>query len=754
MPGMLVARALRSHLPHARVLSIDTTRAREVPGAVILTRDDLAGTRSRFGPVFKDQPVVAIDKVRFVGDLVAVVAAEDLDSADEAISLIEVEYEALPAVFDPREALLPSAPILHDPADFVDGSGTADTIQPGVEGFEGFPDGNLCCSAHFESGDTAKGFAGADRIFEDTYSCDPIQHAHLEPHAALAYWEGPGSLVIHCSTQDPWVVRSELAYIFKVEPSAVRVIVPSVGGGYGGKLYPRIEPVVAALARKARRPVQWVLTREEVFMTLTRHGASVRLKTGVTRDGRLIARQVEVVYDGGAYAEISPRVVVQNAPVAAGPYRIPHVSVDCHAVYTNKPPAGAFRGFGVPQIVWAYESQMDDMAHALGIDPVELRRKNLYQEGDAYLTGERLDGVGVEQCLSAVAAAIPPIARSGVREGQPRQRLVRGRGLACSIKSTMTPSNSVASVRLDPDGSLQVLASGVEIGQGYTTILAQVAADALGVSLERVRVLKPDTDVTPFDHGTKSSRLTFTVGEAVRRATIDIRGQLLDMAADKLEVARDDLVIEHDQIRVRGTNVVLGIPDAFKARFGLPVGNLYGDAVVQTTGGLAHGTYRGKDSAFWMWSAAAVEVEVDTQTGKWRLVRIASAVDVGRAINPVQCHLQNEGAATMGIGAALMEGLVHDGGQPLNSSFVSYPVPSMEDVPQDFQSVLVEAPHPDGPYGAKGVGESGLLAVAPAIGNALADALPGVRLRNLPMRPADVFAALSGAATQPGEAPR
>ena len=315
-PGMLVCRALRSHLPHAVVRRVDVSKLAEMPDVVVLTRDDLGGCNPYFGPVFRDQAIVAIDKVRYVGDVVAVVAAPDVETAEEAVSLIEVEYEPLPAVLDVNQALEPGAPVLHE----GQGSGVAeDTIQPGVEEFAEFPKGNLCYTAHFEAGSVEEGFAAADQIFEDTYSCAPIQHAHLEPHTATAYWEGPQRLVVVSSTQDPWVVRSELAQIFNLPGSSVRVRATAVGGGYGGKLYPHLEPVVAALARKAQRPVQWTLTREEVFLTITRHGAVVNLRTGVARDGRLVARQVRVLYDAGSYAEISPRVVAQNAPVAAGP---------------------------------------------------------------------------------------------------------------------------------------------------------------------------------------------------------------------------------------------------------------------------------------------------------------------------------------------------------------------------------------------------------------------------------------------------
>lgn len=740
VPGMLHVRAIRSLYPHARVVTIDASAAAELPGVVVLTREDL-GADPYFGPVLRDQSIVAVDKVRYVGDLVAAVAAPSPEAAEEAAELVVVEYEALPPVSDPLEALETDSPILHErlQADAVADS-RAHSIQPGLETLDSFAKGNLCGSYHFEAGDVERGFQEADRIFDDEYRVPPIQHAHLEPHTALAYWEG-SRLILHCATQDPWVVRSEMADLFGIPQHDVRVTCLYLGGGYGAKLYPRIEAVVAALARKARRPVSWTLTREEEFLTITRHAAIVQIRTGVRSDGMILAREIRIYYDGGAYAEISPRVAAQNGAVAAGPYRIPNQSVDCLVVYTCKPPAGAFRGFGVPQLAFASESQMDDIAGALGIDAVDIRRRNLYEEGDRYVTGEELFGVGVGECLSRVVESLGwNAARPGADDEA--SGTVRGMGVACSLKSTMTPSNSGASVRLDPDGSLTVLTSAVEVGQGATTVLAQIAAETLGVSVDRVFVSMPDTDTTPFDHGTKSSRVTFSVGRAVQGAALKIRRQLLELAAHALEVAEDDLDIVDGLLVVRGTDRSLDIPGVFRHTFGLPVGNLYGNEVFQTTGGLDPKTYKGKDSAFWMWGAVGAEVEVDVETGKVRVTRIASALDTGRSLNPVQCHLQNEGSVTMAMGSALLEEMVFDGGQLLNGSFTSYPIPSMADFPADFRSFLVEAPHPDGPFGAKGIGESVFPAVAPAIRNAVVRALGGVPIRSLPLRPDLVVAAM------------
>ncbi|MBI4492582.1 MAG: molybdopterin-dependent oxidoreductase, partial [Chloroflexi bacterium] len=675
----------------------------------------------------------------------------------EALDLIEVEYEPLPAVFDPLEAMRLDAPLLQDRV--------AAAMALGRRAVHLETGGNVCATYHVAQGDVNAGFAEADEVFEDTYTAPMIQQGHLEPHAATAYWEASGRLVVQSCTQTPSDVRAQLAQLFDLPHSQVRVIVPYVGGGYGAKIYLKLEPVVAALARKARRPVQWVLTREEVFLTIVRHASVVRLKTGVKRDGTLVARQAEVIFDTGAYADIGPRTMKKGGYCASGPYRIPHQDLSAYCVYTNKPSAGAFRGFGIPQVCWAYESQMDDIARRLGLDPLELRLQNLVREGDTFVTGERLVAVGVAACLQQAAEAIG--LRSAENESADlrlqsadwshsalcnlksqinrtqHSALVRGKGLACMIKSTVTPSNSAASVRMNADGSVQLLASSVEIGQGQTTALAQVVAETLGVPIDQVSVSLPDTDATPYDHGTLSSRTVFFTGNAARQAALQVRAQVLQVAARALEAAEQDLEIEDGVVRVQGApGRRLTLAQVFQARFGTAVGSFFGSYDFQTSGGLDPVTGKGKASDFWFFSAASAEVEVDVETGKVRVLNAVTSVDVGKALSPHQCALQNEGSMLTALGSALFEELVFDNGQPVNATFLDYMLPSMEDFPDSFQSPLVETPHPEGPFGAKGIGEAALGPVAPAIGNAVANALGGVRLKDLPMRPDRVLAAL------------
>jgi CO/xanthine dehydrogenase Mo-binding subunit len=736
-PRMLYAKALRSPYAHAKVLRIDAATAEKLPGVIaVVTRDDLDGLNPYFGPVVDDQPVVATERVRHVGEVVALVAGESREIAEEAVGLIEVDYEELPAVVDILEAIKTDAPVLH---------AQRKETSAGVhrEEFNFQVGGNVCSVYHVEDGDVKQGFQAADEIIENTYTLPPVQHGHIEPHAATAYWEPSGKLVLHTATQNPSGVQEQLAQIFKLPENHVRVIVPLVGGGYGGKTHARLEPALALLARKARRPVQWVLTRDEVFLTGRRYGAVVKIKTGFKRDGRILARQVEAFYEIGAYALNGPVNAKTGCYVSSGPYNIPNRSLTTYSVYTNLPPTGPFRGVGVSHVCWAYESEMDDIARRLNVDPVELRLKHLVRERDIFVTGEELTSVGVTDCLRRTAEAIGWKGKEEQAEPPKKKNLLRGKGLAVAIKSTTTPTTSSASVRLNADGSAVLLTSSVEIGQGLLTSMAQIVGEELGLPFERVTVSSPDTDLTPYDKSTSSSRTTFHMGQAAQQAARDIKNQLFDVAAKTLEARIEDLELRDGTVFVRGVpDKKISIAEIFRTRFGSTVGSMFGGYCFKTTGGLDPKTGKGKAAAFWFFSACGAEVEVDIETGKVRVLKTVTAVDAGHAIHPKQCGLQNEGSLLSGMGSALFEEMVYDNGQPINSNFLEYMLPSMEDHPEEFQSILVEIPHPDGPFGAKGVGEAALPPVAPAIGNAIANALGGVRIRDLPIKPDKLIAAL------------
>lgn len=726
-PGQIYAKALRSPYAHAKLLRIDATKAAAFPGVhAAVTREDLKDLNPWFGTGVEDQPVVVIDKTRYAGDIVAAVAAETRETAEEAAAVIEVQYEPLAAATDLIEAASQSAPIIHE--QHVDRSAG----------------GNIHGVYHASSGDIELGFSESDAVIENFYTLPSIQHGHIEPHAVTAYWEPSGKLVVYTPCQTPSPLQEQLAKIFKLSLNRVRVIVPPVGGGYGGKNHARIEPVVALLARKARRPVTWQLTREEVFLTGRRFGAVVKIKTGFKRDGRLWARKADVYYDMGAYALSGPANTKNASIIAGGPYNVPHRDYTTYAVYTNLPPAGPFRGVGASHVCWAYESDMDEIARRTGIDPLELRLKNLIQEGERFITGEAMTSVGISECLERTARAIGW--RSQQEQSNKTGVLVRGKGLAVAIKSTSTPSTSAASVRLNSDGSAVLLTSSVEIGQGAHTSLAQIVGDALGLPLERITVSYPDTDTTPYDKSTSSSRTTFHMGRAAQIAAGQIRDQLLEAGARLFEARIEDLELKELRLQVKGVpEKHLTFPQLFRIIIGDSSGSLFGHHTLHTAGGVDSKTGQDKGSSFWFYSAAGAEVEVDTETGKVRVLKLSAAVDVGKAIHPKQCELQNEGSALAGLGSALFEEMRFDGGQPINATFLDYLLPSMHDHPGEFKSLLVERPHPDGPFGAKGMGEAALPPMAPAIGNAVANALNGVRVRELPMKPEKIFSAVQAA---------
>ena len=724
-PGQLYAKALRSPYPHAKLIRIDASKAAALPGVrAVVTRDDLVGLNPYFGTGVEDQPVLVIDKARCVGDILAAVAADSKEIAEEAVLLIAVEFAQLPAATNILDAIEPDAPIVHE--------------QHVDKRFGG----NIHGVYRAASGDIEQGFKESDGVIENVYKLPPVQHGHIEPHVVTAIWEPNGKLVIHTSSQTPSPLQEQIAKIFKLPLNRVRVIVPFVGGGYGGKNHARIEPVVALLARKARRPVQWILTRDEVFLTGRRFGAVVKIKTGFKHDGRLWARKVDAWYDMGAYALSGPANTKNACIIAGGPYNIPHRDYTTYAVYTHLPPAGPYRGVGASHVCWAYESDIDDIARRCNLDPLQVRLKNLLQENDRFITGEPMISVGLSECVKRVAQSINW--QTGTEQLPRADTMVRGKGLAVAIKSTSTPSTSAVSVRLNADGSAILLTSTCDMGQGAQTALAQIVADELAVPFESVTVTFPDSDVTPYDKSTSSSRATFHMGKAAQLACAKIREELFRAGAKTLEARGEDLELRDSRLRVKGVpEKNLTYPELFKAIYGEASGSLFGSHTLRTEGGVDAVTGQGKGSSFWFYSAAGAEVEVDTETGKVRILRMTTAVDVGKAIHPLQCNLQNEGSALAGLGSALFEEMLYDRGQPINSSFLDYLLPSILDHPGEFQSVLVETPHPDGPHGAKGMGEAALPPMAPAIGNAIANALSGVRVRDLPVKPHKIVAALN-----------
>ncbi len=719
-PGMLYGKASRSPYPHARILSIDVQAARQVPGVVaIATGRDLDALG---GEAVKDMPFLAMDRVRYVGEPVAAVAALDEQTAEEAVKLIKVEYEELPAVFDPVSAAQNDAPLIHENSEGYEHIGAVKIL----------PHSNIVNFSEEKQGDVARGFAESDYVFEDTFTSHTAHHGQIEPHCAIAQWGADGKLTLWTPNDGPHRLRKDLSDALKMPLTQIRVIVPYLGGGFGGKGGLKVEPIAIALARKApRRPVRVVLSREEVFATtLVRHAVVVKIKTGVKADGTLMAREVIGYWDTGAYAEKGPTVSMQATATAAGPYRIPNIHLVGYCVYTNKAIAGAYRGYGTPQVTWAYESQMDIIAKRLNLDPVEFRLKNIVHEGDALPTGQPGHSIGMEECLWRVAAEL--------KWNEPCKP-GHGKGIAITSKNTKTPSGSAAYVAFNQDGTANVLTSTVEIGQGAKTIFAQIAAEELGIPLEKISVSQADTDTTPFDSSTTSSRSTFHMGNAVKAASADVKQQIISLAALTLGCKPEDLV-------ANGGAIDFAADPGHQIPFQSILKKCYG------AGGsvLGRGFYypaTEKDSGmwsapsvFWMYGAQGVEVEVDRETGQVRVLKLVAAHDVGKAINPATCAGQIEGGAVHGMSIALFEQVLMDQGRITNANFHDYKLATPMDMPE-VVSIIVEAPHRDGPYGAKGVGEPVLSPTAAAIANAVERAT-GIRIYDLPLTPERVFSAI------------
>jgi CO/xanthine dehydrogenase Mo-binding subunit len=742
LPGMLYGKIVRSTVAHARLRAIDTAAALAVEGVhSVITGADVRRLvpEPYYGPAFHDQPVLALDKVHHVGEPVAVVLAADPHVAEEAAALVAVDYDELPAVFDEVAATQPGAPIVHEA---LKPAGTFADLKH----LQGKRDTNIALDAQVRYGpDVEAAFASADRVYEDTFRSGQVMHVPLEPFVTVAETKTGDELTIHSATQSPSFVRMEVSRLLGWPENRIRVRAAFLGGGFGAKLYIKLEALVAVCALLARRPVKIALAMGEQFTTITKHGTTVKMKTGVRRDGTIVARKVETWWNGGAFADIGPRVTQKSGFTAAGPYDIASVHLDSYAVYTNLPPAGAFRGFGIPQLVWAYESQADIIARDLGLDPVAFRLRNVLRDGRPHATGTIMQNAKIAECVEAVAERLrwsEPFER-----GSGAQR--RGRGIAVGIKASISPTTSVAVVTVNADGSCTLATATVDMGQASDTAMAQVAAEVLGIRTEAVRVVHSDTDVTPYDMATLGSRSTYHMGHAVRLAAEDARDQLCALAAANLGVAAGDLRCIDGEMRTPDGRSMT-FRELFVARFGMQAGNVIGSGSFEppyakpdmTTGQSPNIT------PFWMVGAAGVEIAVDTETGRIRVDRLVTAGDVGRAINPAVVERQLNGAAVMALGSSIGEEMIFENGRLLNGSLADYKIPSFLDVPSELTAVLIEEPHPNAPFGAKGVGESGSFSVTPAIANALCDAT-GVRIREMPLTPERVLRALRAAAGAP-----
>jgi CO/xanthine dehydrogenase Mo-binding subunit len=708
--------AVRSPVPHGVIEAIDTEFALQSPGvlAVITGADayELLGAAMFHGESRADQPVLARDRVRYVGEPVALVVAETPDAAERAVRDVDIEIEELPFVVDQDDAGKPDAPQLHDPWA-----------------------GNDCGEWNLVLGDADAAMATAAHVHSRTYRTPSANHAAMEPHVATAHWHGD-MLEVWTGTQAPYVVRNRLATIFGVAADNVRVRADNLGGGFGSKLDIRLEAMVALAAHIAGRPARMALKRDEVFVTAARHAATVTVTTGTDRDGRFVARIIDIVYNGGAYALSTPRAIRNGMIRSPGPYHIPNLRLRAVGRYTNTVPTGPFRGAMTGQVCWAGECEIDELADELGLDPYELRRINVLRDGDQFATGEHMHEMRYEELLDTAAKAIDWYAP----QEPERDGIVRGRGLALVIKSTRTPSRSEAKVVLDADGNLVLRASSIEMGQGSHHTLTQMAAHVLHVDPADVAITVVDTDFTPFDTVTSSSRTTMAMGLAVEKAAAELRGRI-EAVYRELTGATGDLTHADKVIESAGGPAMSYRDLMLKCEHG-HVG-LVGEGSYRTPEGygvLDPETSQGLHTVSWHQGAVGVEIEVDTRTGRVRVLRAHGCSYAGRAIDHERIRKQTEGGMIFGMGQALMEEVIYDGGELGNGNFSDYQLPSILDAPTDITSTIFcdEDPH-SAPHG---VGENTVPPIAPAIGNAIF-AATGARVRELPLTAERVWKAIT-----------
>ena len=708
LPGTLWGRALRSPLPHARILHIDTSRARQVPGIhAVLTGADVRGIR--YGRRLCDVPVLAEERVRFIGERVAAVAAEDRDAAEEALALIEVEYAELPAVFEPLAALTEDAPILH----------------PEVNSYRGLPrplekPSNAFVRDTWSKGNIDEGFAQADHVIENTFTVPRQHQAYLETHSCLVWLDEQGRVQVWASCKVPYQVKEQLSVALGLPKERIRLHPVAIGGDYGGKGSPMDIPLAYFLAVHTGRPVKIVMDYVEEFTAGNpRHAAIIQLKTGVRRDGTLVAHQAKVFFDSGAYGGFKPVPTVNlgGAAKAGGPYKIPHVHIESMQVYTNTIPGGFMRAPGEPQAVFAIESHIDCIARQLGRDPVDFRLQNLLEDGDETPIGSRYQGIRAKQTLEAAVAA------AGYRT--PKAPHI-GRGVAMGERPP-AGGESHAAVTLSPDGSVLVHTSIFEPGTGTYTILRQIVAEELQLPLQSIQVQVWDTDGVPFDTGVGGSRVTRIAGQAACLAARQVAREVRMVAAELLAWPEESLTLRGAEV-IRQDTGASHPWAALLQRWGQPV---VGRGTVQDM----------SPSPVTSFTAQVAEVAVDPETGAIKLLRFTTAHDVGTVINPLDHQGQIDGAVMQGIGYALSEELAVDEGRVTSVSFGEYKIPNIQDIPA-LHTVVLESESGPGPYNARGIGENPSGAVAPAIANAVADAV-GVRIMDLPITAEKVYRALA-----------
>lgn len=708
-PNLLVGRILRSPHPHARILAVHTEAARAIRGvrAVVTGRD----FPKKYGLMIPDETVLAVDKARYIGDEVAAVAAETEEAAEEAIDAITVDYQPLPAIFDPEEAMQTNAPLVHE------------NVSK-----------NITIEYHIQRGDVQTAFAASECVIEQRFKTQMQHQGYMEPYSCVMSPEG-GRLIAWAPVQDPFTLADQLAGLFGLSATKIRVIQTYIGGAYGGKVsYQRLNYVAALLALRAGQPVRMTNKRWEEFAAgRPRIPVITDMKMGFDRDGKILAKQTRVIADNGACCGFTPGILPVLTMRHENQYRISNIHTDSYLVYTNKVPTGPFRGFGNIQMIFAIESMMDMAAQRLRIDPVEIRLRNVVHAGDLTAHGYRIQTDGLTRCLEAV--------RDRMESSRAQRKPNHGFGFSCAIHSSSNRTRpfdgTTARLRLNPDGTVHVAASDPDLGQGSRTIYAQIVASELEIPVEQLAVPLVDTDYSPFGLGTYADRLTTMGGHAVLGAARKLKEAILEESATLLGVQKEELEYQDGSVAPRGcpeqTMTLSDIAKRLLWRLGGKTLSIEYTYDPPNTVQRDPKTLMGNTHSTHSFSAQGVEVKVDETTGKIDVLRVVSAHDLGRAINPQSAEGQVEGAISTGIGYALSESYEFDQGQSLANTFRDYGLPRATDIPR-IETILIETNDPMGPYGAKGVGQTGTLLPAPAIANAVQDAL-GVRLTELPMNP-------------------
>ncbi len=727
MYGTLYASVKRSTAVHAEILSVDTSKAAAVTGVrAIITGQKMP---KRVSMYLADRTVLAVDRVRYIGEAIAAVCADTKEIADYAASLIEVCYSPLPLVTKVSESIREDSPLLHPEL----------STYEHLKAFTSKAGTNISNHYKLRKGDTLSAFSKCDFVFENNFSIPQIHASPIETHCSIAEVDSDGNVTIHTNTQSPFEVRKALSKAFAIPLHKIRIIVPAIGGAFGSKNGITLEAIVLLLAKEIPgRPIKLTYSREEEFTSsFVRLGLDATIKTGVNKDGKIVAVQNTFLWDGGAYHEYAIKIAKAGGYASSGAYNIENIWTDSYSVYTNNGVGGPYRGFGMAEIHFAIEQNIDIVADKLGIHPIEMRKINSQQSGQKNATGQEITVCSLDDCIDRVSRAIDFY----TKEHPSTPNSVVGKGMACTFKGPSMPSNvaSSAIIKMNEDGTVHLLTGAIDCGQGSTTVLAQLISTALTIPLSKIKVVSGDTDTSAYEWQTVASRITYCSGNAVLKACEDMKTQLFELAAIKFGVTADDLVLADESVRVKSdgrqiplAELALGLTIAGGSGIHGPIigrGSFIPDGLTNQD---SETGYNEKQAAFWTYGAASCVVEVNTLTGEIKVLKVAACFDVGKVIHLKQIQGQVEGAILQGLGSALQETVNFENGVMKNTDFRRYKLPTSTDMPEIVVEFL-ENPDETGPYGARGIGECCMTPIAPAIANAVFDAT-GIRNFSLPIK--------------------